>query len=120
MDRQREMKRAYKEMVIPAGIVRIKHLESGKIFLAGSLNLSSGVNRNRFQLEMGKHPNDELQADWKRCGPDAFQIDILETIEPPKDGTRLTSDDIQERLKFWLDDLQPFGERGYHTPKEKA
>ncbi|NLI76147.1 MAG: metalloregulator ArsR/SmtB family transcription factor [Candidatus Riflebacteria bacterium] len=114
MDRKRALKQAYREMVIPAGVFQIRNLRNGRILLGGSMNLNAAFNKHRLQLNWGKHRNAALQKDWNECGESAFEFTILETITPPEDGRQITQDDVRDREKHWLKELQPYGDKGYH------
>ncbi|MBF0545633.1 MAG: metalloregulator ArsR/SmtB family transcription factor [Candidatus Riflebacteria bacterium] len=114
MDERQELKRAYKESNIPAGVIQIKNLRNGKIFLKGSKNLSSALNSARFQLDFGSHPSKDLQQDWKNFGPDAFEFTILETITPPEDGSKISQDDVKKLEKHLVQKLESCGTKGYN------
>lgn len=114
MDRKRALKQAYKEMVIPAGVFQIRNLRNGRILLGGTMNLNAAFNSHRLQLNWGKHRNAALQKEWNECGESAFEFTILETISPPEDGRKITQDDVRDREKHWLKELQPYGDKGYH------
>lgn len=119
MDRRKELKRTYKETPRPMGVYQIKNQATGKVFLGSSMNLPGSLNSNRFQLNMGSHRNQALQADWKQYGPDAFSFDILETINPEKVAKDKWREAVAAMEQKWLDSLQPYGERGYHKKVNK-
>ena len=47
MDKRRELKQQYKEIIHPAGIYQIKNTANGKIFIGSSMNLSGKANSYR-------------------------------------------------------------------------
>jgi len=118
MATKEEMKRAYKEAPKQAGVFTITNTVEGKVFLGKAMNLHGPLNRHRFQLEMGMHPNRGLQADWKRLGADAFTFEIAEVVRI-KDTPGF---DLEEELllleSVWVEKLKPFGARGYHQEKD--
>ncbi|MBF0500002.1 MAG: metalloregulator ArsR/SmtB family transcription factor [Candidatus Riflebacteria bacterium] len=113
MDRKKELKRAYKETPIPAGIFQIKNLENGKIFLGSSMNLPGAFNRHQFQLVLGVHKFREFQADWKEFGQECFEFRVLEEIPLPEDGSKISPESVKELEKKWLTKLRKDGDKIY-------
>lgn len=112
MSQRSELKRAWRERTITAGIFAIRHRESGKLMLGSSLNLEGIWNRQKFSLELGGHDNRDLQADWKAQGADAFEYLVLESIEPEAGQDPEAALKVFEAL--WLEQHPP-GEAGsYH------
>lgn len=58
--------RQYKESRRPMGIYRVRHKASGRSLVGETVDLPAMLNRVRFQLNAGAHPNVELQRDWKK------------------------------------------------------
>jgi group I intron endonuclease len=112
---KKDLKREYKETARPMGVFQIRNLTNEKVFVGSSTNLDGIFNRHRFQLNAGAHPNKALQADWNSSGEENFAFEILEELEPRENL------DIKKELEFledlWLENLQPFGERGYNERK---
>lgn len=81
IDRKARM-RQYKETPRPAGVYRIRHIETGKSLVGSTADLPGMLNRQRFQLEAGSHPDKELQRDWSQFGPGAFEFEVLDRLEP--------------------------------------
>lgn len=50
-------------------------------------------------LRRGLHYNKELQADWLRFGPEAFEVVLLLRVECPRRWKRPTVDNVLVRLK---------------------
>ncbi len=117
MDRK-ELKRLAMETTTEAGVYQIKNHRNGKAFVRSTRNLKT-INGQRFRLEMGSHDNKLLQQDWNEFGPEAFAFDVLEVLEKPETGYFDEKDALAKLLKKWLEQLQPYGERGYNTPKDE-
>lgn len=117
MDRKKELKQEYKERPVVAGVFQIRNLTNGRIFFGSSLNMHGPLDRHRFQLNAGLHPNRELQRDWSELGPDAFAFEILEIIPPRDEPKPDYSEDLDILEQIWLDKLQPFGDGGYNREK---
>jgi hypothetical protein len=93
--------RAYREDRRPMGVFRVLNVTSGRSFVGSSVDLPSMLNRQRFQLEMGSHPDRTLQAEWNQLGPDAFEIEVLDTLEAPDDPGYDPREDLRELLEMW-------------------
>jgi hypothetical protein len=117
MKSRKELVTDYKQMKFPMGVFQIRNIANGKIYLGSSLNLNAIWNRERLQLEMGSHPNAELQRDWKAAGEANFVYEIISEIEQ-KEGVAV---DYRKEIKsleaLFLEELKPFGPRGYHLEK---
>lgn len=118
MDKHKEMKFAYKQNPRPMGVYQIKNLTNGKVFLGASMDLPGKLNGQRFQLELNSHPNKDLQNDWNALGPDSFHFETLEEIDTEKVTEENWRDAVSEMEEKWLDQLQPYGDKGYNKPKQ--
>lgn len=114
MPSRQELKRAYQERPRQAGVFQIKNTLSGRLLLGSSLNLEGALNRHRFMLSIGGHPNTELQQDWSRFGADTFICEVLELVKVTEERHFNLSDELTLLEQIWLEQLQPFGERGYN------
>jgi hypothetical protein len=114
MERHADLKRLYKEMPKRAGIFQVKNLKSGKVLLGSTKNLHGPLNRHRFMLSNGLHPNAALQEDWKELGPEAFAFEVLEEVEMSDDPDFSVEDALVELEKAWVAKLRPTGEGGYN------
>ncbi|ULH17150.1 GIY-YIG nuclease family protein (plasmid) [Deinococcus sp. KNUC1210] len=92
--------RAYKNFTPRLGIYRITHLPSGRSLIGWSLHLEGILNRSRFQLGLGGHPNKAMQRDWNADGQDAFRFEILDELKPSVPGDEPT-EDLKELLALW-------------------
>ena len=100
------------------GIFQIRNEVTGRIFVGSSMDLAAMINRIRFQLFAGAHPNKELEADWKRLGADKFSFEVLEEIIQREDPNYDYNADLDALEDLWLEKLQPYGGRGYNEPKK--
>ena len=117
MKSRKEINREYKERVKTSGIYQVKNTVNGKILLGSSLNLEGPLNRHKFMLKIGSHPNKALQKDWNDLGSDKFVFEILEEVKVKDDPNFNLKDELTLLEQIWLEELQPFGERGYNEPK---
>ena len=114
MKTRKDIHREYKERVIPAGIYQVKNTVNGRILLESSLNLDGPLNRHKFMLKIGSHTNKALQKDWDDFGSDKFVFEILEVVNVKDDPNFNLKDELTLLEQIWLEELQPFGERGYN------
>jgi hypothetical protein len=119
LDRKRELKQQYKESFRPMGIICIKNIENGKIYIEKSPNIEGTFNKHKFQLELGGHILKELQKDWNTYGGEKFIFEVLEYLKP---SDKDTLEDLKEELEImevlWLDKLKPYDERGYNKARK--
>jgi hypothetical protein len=108
MDRKRLI-REYKETPRPAGVYRVRNNANGKSLLGSSPDLLGILNRQRFQLEMGSHPDRELQKDWNDFGPDTFEFETLDQLEPSDEPGYDPSEDLRVLKQMWLEKLTTLG-----------
>lgn len=116
-DKRKEIKQALKLNPPEMGIYQIRCKNNGKLFIAASPNLEGERNSRLFQLKMGKIVfNRELQRDLNQYGAAAFEFSVLAALDPPQPG-----EDREKQLQAlelqWLEQLQPFGARGYNSEK---
>ena len=68
------------------GIYAIRDRASGHVLLGASRNVHAALNRARFELQMGKHADRPLQAQWNRCGVDGLAFEVLELVKEREDA----------------------------------
>jgi group I intron endonuclease len=115
MKSKKDIKREYKEREKQAGVFQVKNTVNGKVLLGSSLNLEGPLNGHKFMLTIGGHRNKVLQQEWNEYGPDKFVFKILEVVKVKDDPNFNLSDELTLLEQIWLEELQPFGERGYNT-----
>lgn len=114
MERKRELKQQFKETPIEAGVYQIKNTVNNKIFIGSTNNLKS-LNGVRFSLETnGYMPNRELQDEWNQYGKEAFEISILEKLKKKNDPYFNEKEALEKLEEKWLEELQPYGDKGYN------
>lgn len=117
MDRKNELKQAYKEIKVEGGIYVITNKQNGKKFVASTRNFKT-LNGTKFTLETGTHTNRMLQEEWKQYGEDAFEITQVEILKPSESEYMDEKKNLEKLLDKWMEQLQPYGEKGYHLKKE--
>ena len=114
MKTRKGIKREYKERQKPTGVFQVKNTVNGKLLLGSSLNLEGSLNKHKFMLSIGMHQNKAIQEDWNEYGSDKFVFEILELVKIKDDPSFNLSDELTLLEQIWLEELQPFGERGYN------
>ena len=114
---RKKLKQDYQQNVVPMGVFLIRNTVNDKVFVAAGRNLQGIINRHRFQLIAGSHPNKLLQTDWSQLGSQNFAFEILEEFIPPDDSNIDKEKELAFMEKLWLEKLQPFADRGYNEPK---
>ena len=99
------------------GVFLIRNNLNDKVLLGVSLDLPGIINRHKFQLNAGVHPNKTLQADWTELGSDKFAFEIVDELSPREGAVVDYRVELESLENLWLERLQPFGERGYNQPK---
>lgn len=87
-DKQREMKRAYRDRHPEMGVLYVKCLPTGDYFVTPARDLPGKTNSLKFQLSAGNCPNPRLQALWQEHGSDAFEWGVeseLDYKDPKED-----------------------------------
>ncbi|CQR55575.1 GIY-YIG nuclease family protein [Paenibacillus sonchi] len=121
--KRKELAYNYAHSHRPMGVYRIVNTRNDKVFVGSSINLDGVWNKHKFMLDIGNHENKALQADWKEFGEQAFVFEILERIKPEEDFVAEVSELAKYRKLLpdlenkWLEQLSPYGERGYLKKK---
>ena len=114
---QKQLKKEYQQTRRAIGVFLIRNNLNDKVFLAAGVNLPGLINRHRFQLVHGGHPNKELQADWNAIGGNNFAFEIVDELSPRAGAELDERAEVAFLEKLWLEKLQPYGDRGYNQPK---
>lgn len=113
---RKELLEEYKQLKTYMGVIKITNNSNGKICVTAYPNLKNKWINLQGQLEMGMHPNLQLQKDWKDQGPDSFSYEVLEEKETEK-----VTDirwELKQMEKLWVEKLQSCGDGGYNRKPE--
>jgi hypothetical protein len=61
------------------------------------------------------HRNEALQRDWNQWGEAAFVFETLSEIEHEDGAATDYNYEVKKLENMFLEELQPFDERGYHN-----
>ena len=118
MKSRKELKREYRQRDSRAGVFQIKNIVNSNVLLGSSLNLEGPLNLHKFALNRKVHRNRVLQEEWNTYGPDAFVFEILDVVKVTDDLHFNLETELTLLEQIWIEQLQPFGERGYN-PDER-
>jgi hypothetical protein len=122
MDRadRKAFNREYKNTPRPAGIYRVRNSVTGKSLVGSATDLPGMLNRQRFQLENGLHPDRELQRDWSELGADAFEFESLDLLKPSAEPGYDPTEDLAALKEMWIEELRKAGEVLYQWSERGA
>ena len=112
IDRRAQV-REYKESVRPAGIYRIRNRSTGKSLVGMSADITSILNRHRFQLDNASFPDVELQRDWLALGAQAFDFETVDLLEPKDEPGYDPKVELVTLKALWMEKYAEDGEAIY-------
>lgn len=118
VDRRKELQEQAKEIKTEAGVYCIRNNRNGKVLVESTPNLKK-MNSLKMVLDLNSHMNRKLQQDWTALGEEAFAIEVLEKLKRPETGPFDEKRELKKLKEKWLRELMPFGDRGYHSDKER-
>jgi hypothetical protein len=113
---RRALARKYKDTVLPAGVFVIRNTLSGRVYVAGSLDVEGAMNRARFELGLRSHRNKALVRDWVEHGAAHFSFEVIDRVKERDDPAFDRAAELEKLLELWREELQCCGDKGYNTP----
>lgn len=115
-NKRSEIKREYKEMKRKKGVYQITNLVNGKIFIGSNRDLDTVFNRIRFELDHNSFRNKQLQGEWLQYGAEQFRFEVIDVLDEKEKeyGFAEAVKKLGEMEQVWLEELTPYGDRGYH------
>ena len=114
MKSKKAIKDRFKEIKLKIGVFQIKNTLNDKILIESSTDLVSIWNKYTFQLNGGLHQNSSLQKEWIEFGQENFTYDILSEIKQDESKTIDYRKEAKLLAKLFIDEMQPFDDRGYN------
>jgi group I intron endonuclease len=114
MKTKKEINDEYKQLKFKMGVYQIRNTVNGKIYIGSSRDLDAIWNRRHSELKFGGSSIRGLQKDWNELGEDKFVYEILAEIEHRDEPNVNYHKEIKELEKMYLEELQPYGEKGYN------
>ena len=112
---KRLLKQQYLDTPVRAGVYEIRNLVTGRVLVAGSLNVEGALNRHRFELRQGSHRNALLRQDWLQHGEASFHFETLDTVQPRDQPGFDVARELDELLALWRTEIPCQGEQGYQS-----
>lgn len=86
-----------------AGVYLISNNVNGKCYVGSTIHLDQRRREHFSRLANNKHINAHLQNAYNKYGREAFDFEILETIDIDDN----IKDKLLKREQFWIDNLKP-------------
>jgi hypothetical protein len=86
------------------GVFAVRCTATGQVWVGSSPNLDAARNGAWFFLRHRYHHNKALQAEWNTHGEEAFQYEILETLDEGLSAIGV-SDVLKEKKRDWVAQL---------------
>jgi hypothetical protein len=118
MKTKKEIKKEYKEMKFQMGVFRIRNIINDKAWIGSSTNLKAVWNSEKFQLQLGSHPNKVLQRDWQEFGADNFVYEIVDVIKQTDDDSIDYAREVKSLENLYVEDLKPYYNSVYNQAKK--
>jgi hypothetical protein len=94
----------FKDRTPVRGAFAIRCTDSGRVWVGTSSNLPATRNGAWFVLRNGTHRDKALQTEWNTYGEEAFQYEILETLEADV-SPLLIGDLLKQKKQHWATEL---------------
>ena len=62
-------------------VIAVRDRRTGHVRVAASRNVHAAINRIRFELRLGSHPDRALQAEWRDGGEARFSFEVLALVK---------------------------------------
>lgn len=86
-----------------AGVYLISNSVNGKCYVGSTIHLDQRRKEHFSRLANNKHINAHLQNAYNKYGREAFDFEILETVDIDDN----IKDKLLKREQFWIDNLKP-------------
>lgn len=109
-DKKRKLINDYKEWsrTQKGGIYIIKNTKNNKLFLGVTADIVAIKNRFESGKQFGGSFHPKMNSDWALFGSDAFEIEIVESMEKNDLQTPAEfMEDLQLLKKMWMDKYDP-------------
>lgn len=106
MKTRKELKDEYKQTKQRMGVYQVRNTESEYTLIGSSLNLDAAWNSTKFKLEIGQHPDAELQKQWKEFGPEHFVFEVLQELEHSDNPSVNPREELKELEKLTREELK--------------
>lgn len=81
---RRALARQARDAFPPMGVYAVRDALTGQVRVGSSRDVHARLNRVRFELRLGSHPDRALQAAWRQ-DPARLSFDVLELVRERSD-----------------------------------
>jgi group I intron endonuclease len=74
----------YQGNSLKSGVYKLTNLINNRIYIGSAKEFKERWKQHHYALKKNKHSNKFLQADYNKCGEDAFKFEVLEVISGEK------------------------------------
>ena len=120
MTNKRILKQQYLETKIRAGVYAIRNLVTGRVLVAGNMNVQGALNRHRFELRRGTHRKALLSQEWSLYGESNFNFEVLDMVKPREDLAFDVTRELEELVALWRQEIPCQGGRGYELSRRTS
>lgn len=103
------LKREYKENPPAMGVYAITGSGDGMTYLGAAKDVRARLNRHRFALRRGNHPESALQRTWTAAGETGLRFETLDTLEHDPEKGADPDEELALLLAMWQDRLTRTG-----------
>jgi hypothetical protein len=103
---RRQLARAARDAFPPMGVYAIRDGAGATLRVGSSTHVHGTLNRARFALRLGSHPDKALQAAWNR-NAEAWSFEVLDLLRERKDQPGFDyAGELQALEQLYRDELQ--------------
>lgn len=104
---KKELMREYRERKETGGVYAIRNVSTGKTLILSTGSIEKAPNLFEFSRMTGSCVHPALADDWAAQGPDAFRLEILETLDRKEtQNPEEFRDDIRALEELWKEKYQ--------------
>jgi len=85
---------------VSRGIFAVRCAPTERVWVGASTNLSASRNGLWFVLRSGSYQDKELQAEWQAHGEQAFDFEVLHTLDEETHALAV-NDQLKEEKSIW-------------------
>ena len=79
------MEYKYEGKSLKSGVYKLTNKNNNKVYIGSAKRFKERWNQHAASLRRNKHYNKYLQADFNKCGEEAFVFEVIEIIEGTKE-----------------------------------
>ncbi|GAB4042574.1 GIY-YIG nuclease family protein [Spirosoma litoris] len=84
-----------------SGVYQILNIVNGKYYIGSTYKFKYRIRDHERKLENGTHPNKYLNLAYKKYGPDAFEVNLLELVDLTNQPYDLLTDTEDKYIKLY-------------------